>query len=72
MPPVPRRSCKCASSKAKSSAFARAITHGLSNGYLSVVVVGTCRGQGIGKALVEQIISSDPNMTWVLRASGKA
>ena len=49
--------------------FARAITDGLSNGYLSMVVVQeSCRGQGIGTQLVERIVGDEPNMTWVLRA----
>jgi len=49
--------------------FARAITDGLSNGYLSMVVVEeSCRGQGIGTQLVERITDGEPQVTWMLRA----
>ncbi|MES2582692.1 MAG: GNAT family N-acetyltransferase [Pseudomonadota bacterium] len=49
--------------------FARGITDGISNGYLSMVAVSpACRRQGIGSALVQHIVGDAPGITWVLRA----
>ena len=59
-----------ATSQSQIIGFARAITDGLSNGYLSMVVVAPeWRSQGIGKSLVDEIVKDDSNITWVLRAS---
>ncbi|MFW9078356.1 GNAT family N-acetyltransferase [Pseudomonas sp. P2757] len=49
--------------------FARGISDGLSNGYLSMVVVdGQQRRAGIGLAMVEHVMGDKPDITWVLRA----
>lgn len=50
--------------------FARAVTDGLSNGYLSMVVVSPgFRNRGIGTRLVRELLGANPGVTWVLRAS---
>ena len=51
--------------------FGRALSDGVSNGYISMVAVaGDRRRQGIGRGLVERLMAGDggEHITWVLRA----
>jgi len=49
--------------------FARAISDGVTNGYVSTVVVDErYRGRGIGAEIVKRLVADRPGIRWVLHA----
>lgn len=63
-----QRACVAVAPGGQIVGFARAITDGLSNGYLSMVAVAPeYRGRGVGTALVTHVTAGPASITWVVR-----
>src|SRR5688572_29592074 len=53
--------------------FARAISDGVTNGYISTVVVDTeYRGQGLGRRLIDRLVAGRSGIRWVLHSRADA